>query len=296
MEFILEYSSFLNKDRNRWMKSVAQVVRQTSVFFQPQIRTKILNEGWASYWHENLFLKDDRIKGHEVEFARVNAYVTSLPRVGLNPYALGLRLFRHVEESADKGRFSLAFQRLQDAHERKVFDAGVGEGRDYVFRIREDYSDYLFISRFVDQDFVDKHKLFVAGRRLSQNRMNWEYYIKSRKAEDYRQMILNILYHPPSVLVDRERSNNGELHLVHRFEGKPLKTDYIPNTLIGVEYLWGGPVHLETSEPAEVSRPEELPYSPTRVMVPPEEEKPPDITWQRVRYTMKNRELSKTVL
>ena len=58
------------------MKSVMQVVRKTSLFFQPQIRTKIMNEGWASYWHETLFLQDDRIKGHEVEFARVNAGVT----------------------------------------------------------------------------------------------------------------------------------------------------------------------------------------------------------------------------
>ena len=296
MEFILEYSPFLNKDKNRWMKSVVQVVRHTSVFFQPQIRTKILNEGWASYWHENLFLMDDRIRGHEVEFARVNAYVTSLSRVGLNPYALGLRLFRYVEESANKGRYTLAFQGLRDAYEREEYDAGVGGGMEYVFRVRENFSDYLFINRFVDQDFIDKYKLFVVGRRLSQDRMNWEYYIKSRKAADYRKMVMDMLYHPPSVSVDRERTDNGELYLVHRFEGKPLKTDYIPNTLVGVEYLWGGPVHLETSEPAEVSQPEEMPYSPTRGMIPMEEEKPAEITWQRVKYTMKNRKLTKTVL
>ena len=58
IQFLLERSEFLKKEENQWMKSIIQVVRKTSLFFQPQIRTKIMNEGWASYWHEQLFLKD----------------------------------------------------------------------------------------------------------------------------------------------------------------------------------------------------------------------------------------------
>src|SRR6266568_887121 len=105
LRHLIERSEFLNRDENIWMKQILEIVRKTSIFFQPQIRTKIMNEGWASYWHENLFLQDDRIKGHEVDFARVHAGVTSMPRVGLNPYALGMRLFSQIEEQADKGRF-----------------------------------------------------------------------------------------------------------------------------------------------------------------------------------------------
>ncbi len=112
LRFLLDNSEFLARDENIWMRSILEIVRKTSLFFQPQIRTKIMNEGWASYWHENLFLQDDRIKGHEVDFARVHAGVTSMPRVGMNPYALGMRLFTHIEEQADKGRLSFAFQRL----------------------------------------------------------------------------------------------------------------------------------------------------------------------------------------
>jgi len=87
LRFLMEYSPFLNREDNRWMLTVLEVIRSTSLYFQPQIRTKIMNEGWASYWHEKLFLGDDRIGGHEVEYALVNAKVTSMPRVGLNPYA-----------------------------------------------------------------------------------------------------------------------------------------------------------------------------------------------------------------
>ena len=137
LQFLLEQSAFLNREENKWMKSVLEVVRSTSLFFQPQIRTKIMNEGWASYWHETLFLGDDRIRGHEVEFARVHAKVTALPRVGLNPYALGMRLFQYVETLGETGRRSYAFDRLVDTGRREDYDSGADEGQALIFRVRE---------------------------------------------------------------------------------------------------------------------------------------------------------------
>jgi stage V sporulation protein R len=296
LQYLMEKSSFLNKEDNKWMQSVMQVIRKTSIFFQPQIRTKIMNEGWASYWHEILFLQDDRISGHEVDFARVNAYVTSLPRVGLNPYALGMRLFYHIEELGNKGKDSYAFQLLFDEYERKKFDAKQGRGKDLVFKARENLSDFLFINTFVDQDFMKKNNLFVAGRRLNQERMVWEYYVKSRKLKDYKDMLFDSLYHPPYIEVDTTKGNGNYLYLVHHFEGKPLVTEYIPNTLLGIEYLWGGPVQLETSEIVAVGLPKTAPLLPSLTQLPRDEEPNQEITWQRVVYTMEKRKLSKKVI
>jgi stage V sporulation protein R len=296
LQYLMENSSFLNKEDNKWMQSVMQVIRKTSIFFQPQIRTKIMNEGWASYWHEILFLQDDRISGHEVDFARVNAYVTSLPRVGLNPYALGMRLFYHIEELGNKGKDSYAFQMLFDEYERKKFDAKQGKGKDLVFKARQNLSDFLFINTFVDQDFMKKNNLFVAGRRLNQERMVWEYYVKSRKLKDYKDMLFDSLYHPPHIEVDTKKENGDYLYLVHHFEGKPLVTEYIPNTLLGIEYLWGGPVQLETSEVVAVGLPKTTPLLPSLTQLPRDEEPKQEITWQRVVYTMEKRKLSKKVI
>ncbi len=128
MEFIMENSKMLRREENQWMKTVMQIVRKTSLYFQPQIRTKIMNEGWASYWHETLFMRDDRIEGHEVDFARVNAAVTAMPRVGLNPYALGMRLFYFIEELAEQGKISREYQHMADAGRRKGYDAKTGKG------------------------------------------------------------------------------------------------------------------------------------------------------------------------
>ena len=292
LQYIMENSDFLKKEENRWMKSVMQVVRDTSMFFQPQIRTKIMNEGWASYWHETLFLADERILGHEVEYARVNAGVTAMPRVGLNPYALGMRLFQYIEELADKGKLTYRFQKIADDHTRKIYDANTGKGRDFILHLRRNFSDFLFVNTFLDQDFVNRHQLFVAGRRLNRERMVWEYYVKSRKAEDYRQMVLDSLYHPPKIDVDKEKSKDGALYLNHRFEGKPLYPDFIPGTMLGIEYLWGKPVNLETTE--VVVKPKL--QRPSFGAPPPKEEVKKEFQFQRVLYTMENKKISKKVL
>ena len=296
IQFLMENSEVLNKDENKWMKSVLQVVRKTSIFFQPQIRTKIMNEGWASYWHEKLFLQDDRIKGHEVEFARVNAGVTSMPRVGLNPYALGMRLFSYIEEIADKGKYSIEFKRLHDAEEREQFDTHTGQGQDFIFKVHENLCDFMFVNSFVEQDFVTRHKLFVAGKRLNTAKMVWEYYVKSRKAEDYRQMLIDSLYHPPHIAIDMEKSSNNTLYLMHHFEEKPLVSEFIVNTMLGIEYLWGGPVQLETSE--ILSRPSSQGQNsfPGSLTPMKEENTEPEVKWQRVLYTMEKRKISKKTI
>jgi stage V sporulation protein R len=296
IQFLIEHSDFLNKEDNKWMAAVMQVVRKTSLFLQPQIRTKIMNEGWASYWHEILFLQDDRIKGHEVDFARVNANVTALPRVGLNPYALGMRLFYDIKEKADKGKYSIEFDRILDLDERIKFDIGTGQGEDFIFKVRENFCDFMFINTFVDQDFVDRYKLFVSGRRLNRERMVWEHYVKSRKAEDYRRMLEDALYHPPHIEIDEEKNTNNTLYLVHRFEEKPLVKEFISNTMMGIEYLWGGPVQLETSEAVSTSNPQRQDTLFSHFQGTQTEDETPEVQWQRVLYTMKDRKISREAI
>ena len=286
LQFIMEHSRFLNEEGNSWMKEVIEVVRNTSLYFQPQMRTKILNEGWASYWHETLFLEDDRICGHEVDFARVHAKVTSMRRIGLSPYALGMRLLAFLEEAADKGRISITYDRLCNREKRKHYDGGNGSGREFIFNIRKTYSDAMFVADYLTQDFVDQHRLFVAGRTLNEERMTWQYYVKSRKAEDYRDMVLDTLYHPPSISF--EIGNDNKLLLNHRFEGKPLVRDYLAGTMLGIEFLWGDPVVLDTTEPVHQKVSADGDARAKR------ERPPQQIRWQKVKYTMRERQLERT--
>lgn len=291
MQYLLENSPFLKKEENQWMQSVIQIVRNTSLFFQPQIRSKILNEGWASYWHEKLFLSDDRIRGNEVSFARINALVTALPRVGMNPYALGMRLFSHIEGLADKGKLSYDFHRILNAQRREKFDQKTGLGQHHVFEVRENFTDFMFLNTFVDQDFVDRHDLFVVGKRLNNAKGVWEYFVQSRDARQYKQMLLDSLYHPPHIEIDESKMKEGGLYLYHSFEGKALVREYIENTMLGIEFLWGSEVKLETTEPFEAAQESNAARYYTGASGA---EKEP--SYRKVLYTMHNRKLSRIVL
>ncbi len=278
MQYIMDNSPFLRKEENQWMKQIMSVVRNTSLYFAPQIRTKIVNEGWASYWHDELFRIDDRIKGHEVNYAVVNAAVTSVSHVGLNPYAIGLRLMHYIEDLADKGKISYYFQKIFDLEARNRYDKKTGKGKEALFEIRKKFNDFSLINTFVDQDFVNKYNLYVVGRRLNQQRMTWEYYVKSRKAADYKKMLIDSLYHPPTIIIDASKTTEEVLYLKHTFEGKQLIKDFIPDTLLGIHYLWGGRVDLETTEIVVSQR---------------AGEKKPSMEYRPVRYTIKDRKTEK---
>lgn len=276
MEFIRDNSPFLRKDSNQWMRSVMTIVRNTAVYFEPQIRTKIINEGWASYWHDTLFREDKHIKGHEVEYARINAYVTSVSRAGLNPYAIGLRLVQHVEDLANKGKLAYNFQKILDSEIRDNYDKNTNRGREAIFALRRNFSDFMLIKTFTSQDFVDAHNLFVLGQKFDTQRQVHQYYIKSRKAEDYEKMLIDSLYHPPYITVDMSGTHEGNIRLTHHFEGKELIRDFIGNTMLGIEFLWGGSVELDTFE-----------------LMPTKSEKP---TFRKVRYFMEDKQLRKMLL
>lgn len=303
LSFLMNNSSFVNRGKNKWAKKVMGIVRDTGLYFSPQMRTKIMNEGWASYWHQELFLTDEMMKGNEIAFARVDTGVTMMPKFGLNPYALGLLLFRFIEDMADKGKLDISFQNLKGVEDRKKFDMKIGKGRQHLFSLRENLDDRLFVNYLSDddfEDFVQKHRLFVVGAKIvvdNFGRPKRQYYIKSRKGKNYRKMLNKTLYHPPHVEVDTEKLSDDELYLVHEFEGRSLVTHMIPDVLTGLSYLWGGnkdsvvqgKVSLETTE-------FELPKKTLEQM---RSEKPPsdedEIEYQELRvvYRMVNGSITK---
>ncbi len=255
LEYLMEHSEFLNKEENKWMKDVIQVVRRTSLYFQPQIRSKICNEGWASLWHERLFIPDERMRTHDVDFARVNSWVTSVPRLGINPYATGKLLFEFIEDLAKKGKLSPEYQLLKGVEERKRYDKNLGEehGKKALFEARKYLNDDLLVNFLSDedfQDFVDTHKLWIAGVRPSKTQWDVaEIYIKSKSGKEYRKRLNRMLYHPPNIdFISRAKIQNGELYLDHIYEGRSLHARHIKAVLIGLEFFWGKRATLETTE------------------------------------------------
>lgn len=253
LQYLMDHSVFINREENKWMKEVIEVVRRTSLYFQPQIRTKSINEGWASLCHERMFMADSRLNSYEIDFARTNSGVVVYPQIGFNPYITYKNLLEFVEDLAEKGKLSREYQLLKDVEARKDFtnSTELEMGKKILFEARRNFDDFTlanFLSVNDFQDFVNKYNLFVVGRRLNPEKFTTEYYIKSRNGEEYRQMLNDRLYHPPYVLINEDKAQEGELYLDHVFEGRTLVTEYIPAVLSGIAYLHGDSVKLETTE------------------------------------------------
>jgi stage V sporulation protein R len=92
--------------------------------------------------------------------------------------------------------------------------------------------------------------------------------------------------------VDEAKTQGECLYLQHQFESKPLVKEYIPNTLLGISYLWGGPVELETTELVE----EKQEASPVYYYGPQADQSQKEPSYRRVVYTMRDRKISRTVL
>lgn len=254
-EHLLEYSEFLNKEENKWMKDVIDVIRRTALYFEPQVRDKIANEGWASFWHERLYLTDERIASHTTDYGIVNSWVTSIPQFGINPYATGKCLFEFIEDLARKGKLTRDYQLTKGFHERKRYDKELGEayGRQVLLEARKYLNDERlinFLSEEDFQDFVNSYKLWIAGVRPHKTRWDIaEIYIKSKSGKEYRKRLNRMLYHPPVIdFTPNDKAKGGELYLDHVYEGRALHRRFIPGVLMGLEFLWGKRVRLETTE------------------------------------------------
>ncbi|MBI2502136.1 MAG: SpoVR family protein [Candidatus Latescibacteria bacterium] len=230
-----------------WQRDVLAMVREESYYFAPQRQTKIMNEGWASYWHAKI-LTEKALKDAElIDFADHHAGTMGMRPGRLNPYKLGMELFRDMEQRWDQGRFGSEYEACDDLEARACWDRQLGLGREKIFEVRRTYNDIGFIDAFLTEDFCREHRLFT----YAYNRQQDCYEIESREfAKVKRQLLFSLTnFGRPSILVeDGNYRNRGELLLTHRYEGVGLKMDYAQDTLRNLQRLWGRPVHLETQQ------------------------------------------------
>ena len=84
-----------------WQRDILDILRTESYYFAGQKMTKVMNEGWASFW-ESLMMGDEGFAEADefVTYADHMARVLGSP--GLNPYKLGLELWEYVENVTNR--------------------------------------------------------------------------------------------------------------------------------------------------------------------------------------------------
>ena len=242
MQFLLEHAPLEN-----WERDVLAIVREEAYYFAPQAMTKVMNEGWASYWHATIMTQRALTDAEVVDFADHHSGTLAMTPGRLNPYKIGIELFRDIEDRWNKGKFGKEYDDCDDIEAKQRWDRKLGLGRQKMFEVRKIYNDLTFIDAFMNQEFCDRLKLYVYGY----DTRSGQYVIVDRdwrKVKDRLLASLTNLGHPIIQVVDANYGNRGELYLVHRFEGLPLDLDKARDTLRNLQRFWRRPVHLETTE------------------------------------------------
>ncbi|MCW8131395.1 MAG: SpoVR family protein [Planctomycetota bacterium] len=240
LQFLLEYAPLA-----RWQHDVLSIVREEAYYFAPQWMTKIMNEGWATYWHSTMMTQQLCTDGEIVDFADHHSGTVAQPPGQINPYKVGVELFRDIEDRWNRGRHGSAFDRCEDYEQRQAWDTKAMNGREKIFEVRRFHNDVTFIDTFLTPDFCDEHKLY----NYKYNPKSGMYEIVSRDFNLIKRQLLASLTNggqPFIYVTDGNFGNRGELYLKHRYEGVELKLDYARDTVRNIQKIWGRPVHLET--------------------------------------------------
>ncbi len=238
--FLLEYAPLAT-----WQQDILSVIREESYYFAPQRQTKILNEGWASYWHSHIMTRFALNSSELIDYADHHSGTLATSPGRLNPYKLGIELLRHIEDRWNRGAFGPAYEACDDVRERAHWDTGAGLGRQKLFEVRRIYNDVGFIETFLTPEFAAEQRLFSFGYNAQQD----NYAIASREFADIKQQLLFNLTNfgdPIIEITDANYQNRGDLYLVHHWDKIDLRVDYAEATLENLQALWGRPVHLET--------------------------------------------------
>lgn len=208
-------------DLEAWERDVLEIVSAEAEYFMPQRMTKIINEGWASFWHSRLMTEGLLDASEVVDFADCHSGATQTAPGQLNPYKLGIDLFRHAER----------------------------QGMD-LFQLRSVHNDVSFVDAVLDEDFVRRSNLFVmdrAGRGGGRK-------IGTRDPAQVKERLLESLAWGGQPRIRLASVEAGELVLEHLHDGRDLKLDEAGEMLRTIELLWKRGVELRTEEKGDGRR------------------------------------------
>lgn len=214
IRFLSEYSNL-----EEWEKDILRIVNEEANYFIPQIETKIMNEGWASYWHYKILNKLELPQNLHLEFLnRHNAVIR--PFLGnINPYYMGFKIFNDIEK-----RY----------------------GKDKIFEVRKIERDQSFIRKYLTKELCQEMNLFKYIKKDKD-------YIIDEISDEYgwKEIISTIansvgMGGVPLIKVIEVSPNDNSLLLHHEFDNRELQLTYAYETIKHISTLWGGKVILRT--------------------------------------------------
>jgi len=231
--FIRDYNPYLEA----WEKDILTIVDEEAAYFIPQIETKIMNEGWASYFHNEILKRIELPQDLYLEFLVWHNQVVQKLVGGLNPYHLGLKIWSEIRRRADE----------PSPEELEEHGPPRASGRELMFEARQSDRDVSFLRRFLTEDLLRELDLFQyqpKGEDLVITKVadpdNWRE-VKARLIASVGMGSVPVIR-----IHDADFGHRRTLYMVHEHDGRDLDLEYAEKTLAYVYRLWGREVALET--------------------------------------------------
>ncbi len=234
-----------NAKLEEWQREVLSMIREEAYYFAPQGQTKIMNEGWASFWHARILTEKVLKDAEVIDFADHHAAALAMQPGHINPYKLGLEIYRDIEDRWNKGKFGREYEECDDLDQKRTWDRKLGQGMSKIFEVRKLYNDVTFIDEFLTAELCERQKLFV----YQYNKRNGTYEIQDRDPTKIKEKLLFGLtnFGQPFIFAqDGNYEGKGELFLTHEHHGLDLKLHEAKETLERIYKIWKKSVHLET--------------------------------------------------
>ncbi|MCP4993455.1 MAG: hypothetical protein GY934_06675, partial [Gammaproteobacteria bacterium] len=221
------------------------------------IRTQIMNEGWAMYWEKKIMMelfREDAVRG-VIDYSKVFSGVCyPRPYFQRNPYHLGYHLWNHIEKMYSEGKITLAYHEEKDVETKRDWKRpDQTDPHERMRHLLKTTTDYEFLRRFLTPELVDKFHLNRLDQRMAQQLdVKQKDIMRSDQRwvwldpEPIKDEMLNFFVHyyrPRVYIIDTDYLDGGLL-LMHRDDGRRLRTDWIRPTLNNINRLWKAPVYL----------------------------------------------------
>ena len=231
-----------NHSLKEWEKDLLTIVHERNKYFVPQIETKIMNEGWASFWHYRIMyaLREkypcEFTQGMMVEFIKSHSQVLRPHHGELNPYHLGFKIWEDIEKRWD----SPSKQDIEKYGKANFSKSG----REKIFEVREVDRDTSFLRQYLTEDIIRELDLFEYAP------MGDKFVVtKVADKEEWKAIRETLIQntgtnHIPVITVESEQ--RGDLFLKHQHDGRDLQMEYADKTLKYTKQLWSGRIIFDT--------------------------------------------------
>ncbi len=241
LRFIRDYAP----DLTDWQRDVINIVREEMLYFLPQMRTKIMNEGWASLWHERILTDMPLTPEEHWEFRRMHSSVLSPgSKMSINPYYVGYQILKDIERRWDGEKDP---DDPEEDWRGEEIVREPGQGLKKIFEVVQDESDISFLRKYLTKKLVRDLDMYTYKLEEIGGELVWV--VQDTNWQRVRDAIVDSMtnFGAPIVKVeDGDYEHHGELYLKHYHDEKPLDMEYTARTMRNIQMLWGRPVHLET--------------------------------------------------